>query len=1163
MKSYASGRTVYSEGSIAAVQDSAGDPIIFSIGSDRRHYAIMREAGGKTGWRQIDLTASLGSRKAQAFGVSQDRSGEIYLAVALEKAEDPKYSELYITPALSNDPSRTDWGNLGSRWIYRPYASGLVTIKQVLMGTNDDKKGSPEIIVATEEMDRGVQHYRINSNPKAGDWFWETYPLPENATEIVEMALGNHRLGRGVYTLFRRVDGLALEFTTFKDPVYKTTYNVNMEVPPNATSLSVVPDDRGFSDLYVGGDGLYVFRARAQKSPARYETIIGAKDAKGISDIIARRDGERISLWLIRGERLLYLSGKVGDQPNWTPVIPLRAGVGLMAPLRNWQKMANEITVVGLDNSLSYLWQDPDTSLWKESDIPLYDTKELLTFNCYITHVSLTYPDGRPVIDQPVSVTASEWTHAEVNGSNHTLDPYTPVEVRTDVQGNVTIINKVSSISTPRFYLSAELLEGEVEANPASKVEDGLKSIKSGEDLMNARTSDGSPLLDKSIGREKADAAAGAIQQLTTLSDSLPRGGAGSRARLRLKSSQRGQGGPREIHECVADFRSKPTAYSWGMSFSEDAVTYHSPEAFRMMRAQAPGVDAGVVGAPMLRGWGDAISVWIGDIIEALEKGLEKAFKFVVNVFESAAEFIIDLGTRVVKFVVETAEQVFRVINWLLKETLGIDLEKVIEWLGFIFNWGDMVKTHDVFVNVANQFMKYGSVKIGEAEKRVSSFFEDMKRQARKLGPIQDGDKGLKSEQDRLTEERSPKARDAAGFVNTPSGNWANYQMLHGGVLEGMSGSSISSPFSGAIEGFTAFYNDVLQPTMTSIGDTLETLAGDIARAFEDGSLTANDIIRQLGADVVVGLIDAFQKIAVGMMKLMRDLLDSITRMLSKEIHIPFLSALYERVVGRPLSILSGFSLLVAIPSTVLYKIISGHAPFEGGAERLDTAGYDEIIQMLHGGPLMRASEAGREAASRGEGLLRATVSTAAAIYSHVGGAVFGIIGIISTVIGLLDIGTEGKTVPPSVKIVLGVIGLAASFPVADKPGIMLEIGRWITHIHRVLMGGLLSYVEGSTIVQGISDLLFGTIDTILYIFVIVEELAAGKGSTGMYWAKFINNIVSTIAKYSSGIAKIAKDPYVKGGAAAIGAGLGFGAAGFNIARIAAANIDSAHYSSY
>ena len=284
----------------------------------------MRESGGKTGWRQVDLTASLGSRKAQTFGVSQDRSGEIYLAVALEKSEDPKYSELYITPALSNDPSKTDWGNLGSQWIYRPYASGLVTIKQVLIGTNDDKKGSPEIIVATEEMDRGVQHYRINSNPKAGDWFWETYPLPENAIEIVEMALGNHRLGRGVYTLFRRRDALALSSRPSRTLCTRLPIT-EYEYPPNATSLSVVSDDRGFSDLYVGGDGLYIFRARARKSPARYETIIDAKDAKGISDIIARSDGDRVSLWLIRGERLLYLSGKVGDQPDWSPVIPLRS----------------------------------------------------------------------------------------------------------------------------------------------------------------------------------------------------------------------------------------------------------------------------------------------------------------------------------------------------------------------------------------------------------------------------------------------------------------------------------------------------------------------------------------------------------------------------------------------------------------------------------------------------------------------------------------------------------------------------------------------------------------------------------------------------------------------------------------------------------------------
>src|SRR5579872_1066410 len=85
---------------IAVVQDKAGNPMIFTIGSDRKLRLIRSDSGSTTGFTAIDLSAGFtGSSGAAAFDVSEDLAGHITLVVAMLRGDGPA-TNLFIAPML-------------------------------------------------------------------------------------------------------------------------------------------------------------------------------------------------------------------------------------------------------------------------------------------------------------------------------------------------------------------------------------------------------------------------------------------------------------------------------------------------------------------------------------------------------------------------------------------------------------------------------------------------------------------------------------------------------------------------------------------------------------------------------------------------------------------------------------------------------------------------------------------------------------------------------------------------------------------------------------------------------------------------------------------------------------------------------------------------------
>lgn len=72
-----------------------------------------------------------------------------------------------------------------------------------------------------------------------------------------------------------------------------------------------------------------------------------------------------------------------------------------------------------------------------------------------------------------------------------------------------------------------------------------------------------------------------------------------------------------------------------------------------------------------------------------------------------------------------TAKEAAKVITWVFKETLKI-AERIIDWLGFILNWGDIQRTQRSIVAITNSGLQAGQDNLSNISQKVDRFFVDL-----------------------------------------------------------------------------------------------------------------------------------------------------------------------------------------------------------------------------------------------------------------------------------------------------------------------------------------------------------------------------------------------------------------------------------------------------
>lgn len=211
------------------------------------------------------------------------------------------------------------------------------------------------------------------------------------------------------------------------------------------------------------------------------------------------------------------------------PLIPEGHG-GTFSPFLSPDGLTKQVVVANKGGQITLLQQDSVSGAWSKSPFYIPNLDENVVFEAYMTLVSITESDSKPLADKTVLLKSPQgWADILVNGRSLTVGP-SGTRVVTDYSGALTLITPTEDLSGWPSTISDpggghEILFGSnFEVGPTEKAAKKLKTIKSGNDQRDAKLEVGTKVLDGSrASDEDIDAAASAISQLTHLKPQLER----------------------------------------------------------------------------------------------------------------------------------------------------------------------------------------------------------------------------------------------------------------------------------------------------------------------------------------------------------------------------------------------------------------------------------------------------------------------------------------------------------------------------------------------------------------------------------------------------------------------------------------------------------------
>lgn len=295
--------------------------------------------------------------------------------------------------------------------------------------------------------------------------------------------------------------------------------------------------------------------------------------------------------------------------------------------------------------------------------------------------------------------------------------------------------------------------------------------------------------------------------------------------------------------------------------------------------------------------------------------------------------FIVNIGGQFMRWAINGLTEIGKAISWVIDQVLEL-AQKIIDWLGFLLNWGDIQATHLSLVAVVNSGLQSGADHLAVIGQQVDAFFDNLETSVRTaLYPTV-----LTSQTADPASSQGPIISPEKGNVSSVKGNWAKYQFSHGGASTASSipGSESSDPL------YQAWVN-LVEPAYQSMNETMQTLADDLVMLFKSGgdSLSVGQVLQELGVDVLIGIIDAIRTVVVGLVNLGSLIIQDFKAFINYKINIPIFSALYKEFIsgGTDLTVLDGLSMLLAIPITIFSKLMTGAAPPD-----LTGLSYDNLV---------------------------------------------------------------------------------------------------------------------------------------------------------------------------------------------------------------------------
>lgn len=858
-----------------------------SIGDDGKLYLTYQKDGESSGWARKQMAQQLmtGDLRADTFALVYDELADREILILSLTGKENK---LYLSQSFSL---------LNEKWQEIPLPEGY-TIRELFLSSYQQQ------LYVTADLDKNgyLNRFYINTDEQMGEK-WRYYPIPCDFHSISSNCIGRpeKHMVNGVYTLG--------EIAGSRQLIYVPDYNVyDPEIMPTPIRLQVFEgvesiasckkENTAYTHLFACGAGaMCIYPAQEQKDLAKPIRLAESEHFRNIRQMYAYNSGQKAFVWILNESRnLLCLhadAGRVSEPDAWSPVFLMYSGLDYVDAFQNGDVrtllgyLADGNGIIGEESKETGLWT------FRKIYLPASGQKPQ-KIKSYVTRITACNEEGNPLPSLEVRVRASQPCSAFAGNVCYYFKN-NEILLKTDENGTIKLVQSASTPIAVQFTVSAA--DGpKITVDPSAGVTDRIYNLNSQAALRNAR-------IKKQSGQEEllvlGTVKASSLEAAGAAIGKLKEADAGLRGKAYAPNS-----GVSIVRLCMTEGNlclKDPLmeANEWNMQAQEQ---YSPQEVFALIRAQQLSSMEHHAGTADQNNFFDIIIGWIDD-----------AWKFMVKIGEKIISFIIDCVEKAAACVVEVFE--------LIK----VAVEKVIEFLQFIFDMEDIIKTKEIMVHLLNVGMNDLKAEMGGFKTLLHGQIQMLIELLKDLGDLEDiGELGSQSPGQLQEQNNQRQPKDVkSNYLNDLYQENRENAVLH---MPNELTELIDDAQSSIIDELLASLEQIIERDR----EIIEELINRIKAEFIDGDKYKNmdmlTFIKKLFAIGGIAVLEVGEQIVDILVDILIQTLDSLQKMLNYEFYIPGVTEFLEYLGIPRFSLLDIFAFLCSFFGNAFYKLFAGKA---------------------------------------------------------------------------------------------------------------------------------------------------------------------------------------------------------------------------------------------
>jgi hypothetical protein len=900
-----------------------GNIDVYSVGTNNRVYRIRQQSDSRTGWTDADLGFDASQLSLHAFAAATLDAPAIFGLNAASQLTLSKWDGNAYRQKVSQPPGAT-----AKLKQFRAAQSVLGNIHANVIIENDE--------VATSFV-------KPDGVWQSNDWV--PIKAKQGGTENAKVRriamCTNNPLQTSLYAI-----GMANE-VLFADANFRFSYFVQLATL-TAIDITVVEDTEKRLNIFAIDTAHRLWQKRQKKFSSgggiEWESWLQVDEKSQIplqsSRAVVSFDGG-LEIFAIGEDGLLYhtrqLLDSAGIPTGWGTIFPLGNPVpsSIFAVGRSGGGYSEAFSVTR-DNFLYRFWQDPVTTQWYSGEIALQERGEMASVPAHSVELTVVDSAGYPRAEADVTIHTSTLVPLRINGLYYIVSEYDGVTVKSGTDGKVMIERFTNALTAPTLYVVTPFMdEGEgVTVEPNASLQDQMR-LTTQEKVWEARGADGEYLL-KGDNRteENAKALAGIMQRSMSLGYPPPE----SNQSLRYIARNRSLTGLRHVKRGESPFRNGlrlvPEQH-WHVTLGDGQIRVRDLTRgdVPMLLASAPMGDAAFFGID----WGDlwqSVKEGVGQIIGAVKEFIVTTIidpiTGLVDQVKVFFHLVIDTVSQWIDTTIQAFQQAFDIVEGIWNK-LKVFFEDLFKWLAFLFQWDDIRRTADVVEHSFNATLDFFTLAMQQLRKSVDDGFGQFEENLQRWF---DTYMATLSDQETTGQFISPAGRESP----TVDAGTSHNPLLNGYMQNLSDGVQVSAPAM-------AENSSVIEAVVAELEKLADNFQFGTGKAVFDEAIS---YFQQAGSNpdnfftlVYKGLVKLVEAIALwgvavargvvlSLIDIVIDLVGFIKTMANEEWEVPFVSALYKFITGETLSFrpIRIFAYIVAIPTTIVYKIVDGNAPF-------------------------------------------------------------------------------------------------------------------------------------------------------------------------------------------------------------------------------------------